>query len=148
MAVPDPCTAANRRAAWIARPAWTTRPIGVAVLAAVGIAGVQVLDPAHTHVPLCPFHTVTGLWCPLCGGLRSVYALTRLDLAGAIRDNALFVVAVPCLVYYWIDWLRRERAGLPERRFSRASIATLWLIAIVFCVLRNLPISAAWLAPT
>jgi hypothetical protein len=105
------------------------------------------LDPAHTHVPLCPFHTVTGLWCPLCGGLRSAYALTRFDLAGAIRDNALFVAAVPCLVYYWIDWLRRERAGLPERRIPRGAIAFLWLIALVFCVLRNIPTSAAWLAP-
>ncbi len=97
--------------------------------------------------PLCPFQALTGLWCPLCGGLRSAYALTRLDFATAIRDNALLVVALPFLIGFWIDWLRRDRAGLSERALSRRVIAVLWIAALVFGVMRNVPAFGHWFAP-
>lgn len=114
-------------------------------LAAVGAD--QVFDPADNHVPLCPFHAMTGLWCPLCGGLRSAYALTRLDFATAVRANVLFVVAVPLLLAFWVYWFRCDRIGVSMRRRPRGVLTALWVIGIVFAVVRNLPAFRGAMAP-
>jgi hypothetical protein len=124
-----------------------SRPLLVGVLVLGAAAADRLADPVHNHVPLCPFRALTGLWCPLCGGLRSAYSLTRLDVVAAVRDNALLVIALPVLLAYWVDWVRRDRRGLPERRLGRGAIAGLWVVAAVLTVLRNLP-AADWLRPT
>ena len=123
-----------------------SRPAVAAALVVVGLAADRLLDPTHTHVPLCPFRAVTGLECPLCGGLRSAYSLTRLDLGAALRANAVFVLMLPLLLAYWLDWVRRDRRGQPERRFGRTALAALWAVAAAFTVARNLP-GADWLRP-
>jgi hypothetical protein len=116
-------------------------------VAATGLAADRIADPVQHDLPLCPFRAVTGLWCPLCGGLRSAYSLSRLDVVAAVRDNAVFVVALPLLFLYWLDWLRWDRRGAPERRIPRAAIVALWTVAALFTVARNLPF-ADWLRPT
>jgi hypothetical protein len=123
-----------------------SRPV-VAGALVVGLAlADRIADPADHDVPLCPFRMVTGLNCPLCGGLRAAYALSRFEFAAAVRDNLLAVVALPLLLAYWLDWLRRDRLGRPERRLPRAALAAVWVVAAVFTLLRNLP-AGAWLSP-
>jgi hypothetical protein len=39
-------------------------------------------------VPLCAFKHLTGMPCPLCGGVRTCAALAQGDLAGALAINA------------------------------------------------------------
>ncbi|MBN9620398.1 MAG: DUF2752 domain-containing protein [Actinobacteria bacterium] len=102
----------------------------------------MVFDPERTHVPLCPFHAVTGLSCPLCGGLRSAYALLHGQLGAAVRDNVLLVAAVPLLLCWWVDWALRSRDGRPSRRPSRAVQMTVVVVALAFTVLRNLSFGA------
>ena len=52
--------------------------LATAALLGLGVALVAAVDP-HTsgRYPTCPFHAVTGLWCPGCGGLRAVHDLTH-----------------------------------------------------------------------
>ena len=57
------------------------RPRTAGLLAA---AGLYLVNPNTTHVPLCPLHAVTGLWCPLCGATRASYALVH----GQLGDRA------------------------------------------------------------
>ena len=90
-------------------------------------------------MPLCPLRAVTGLWCPLCGGLRSVYALVHLDPVAALRDNAVLVFALPFAIVYWIDWVRRERAGCPRREVPRVIVIAAIVAALAFTVVRNVP---------
>jgi hypothetical protein len=123
-----------------------SRPAVAAGLVAAGLVADRIADPVHHDVPLCPFRMLTGWWCPLCGGLRSAYALTRFDLATAVRDNVVLVAALPLLVAYWVDWVRRDRRGQAERRFPRGAIVAFWVVAAAFTVLRNLPF-ADWLRP-
>jgi Protein of unknown function (DUF2752) len=127
------------------------RPGGRPVLVAVGLVAAavadRIADPVHHDLPLCPFRLLTGLSCPLCGGLRSAYALTRFDLAAAVRDNVLLVAALPLLLAYWLDWVRRDRRRLPGRRLPRAAVVALWTVAAAFTIVRNLPVLAPWLAP-
>lgn len=97
----------------------------------------------------CPWFLLTGLYCPGCGGLRAVNDLTNGDLLGAASSNLVFVVMVPVLVIWWLVWTRRAWSG-PERRprteHAGAWIAAFTVVALVFGVLRNLPVGS-WLAP-
>ena len=114
--------------------------------AAAGLAGVALLadvafDPAHRHVPLCPFHALTGGWCPLCGGLRAADALAHLQWRAAVHDNVLLVAALPVLALWWVQWVRRD--GRPGRPLGRTAVAAIVLVAAAFTVVRNLPFAHA-----
>ncbi len=100
---------------------------------------VDVMDPAHRHVPLCPFHAATGWWCPLCGGLRAAQALSHADVKTALHDNVLLVAAVPVLGWIWLAWFVRARPETPPALRSRPVGAMLVVVLIVFTVVRNLP---------
>jgi len=124
-------------------PTAVSRPL----LTAVGLAGlggaVAVADPRVHHVPLCPLRSLTGLDCPLCGGLRSVASLARGDVADAAGYNLLLIAAMPLAVVLWLVWIHRRRHGLSLTPPRWASPALLIVLA-VFGVVRNLP-AFSWL---
>jgi hypothetical protein len=121
---------------------------GRAVLRAAALAVTAGLadlafDPVHTHVPLCPFRALTGLDCPLCGGLRAVYQLLQLRVGAAVRDNVLVVAVLPVAVGLWLLWAVRARTGRPAPSWPRAATVTLALLAVAFTLVRNLPFAVA-----
>jgi len=126
------------------RPATGRRaPHAAAALVGVAVLADVAFDPAHRHVPLCPFHAATGGWCPLCGGLRAVDALAQLQLRTALHANAVFVLALPLIALWWLDWRQRARAGRPPRRLARPGVVALIALGVAFTVVRNLPFAAA-----
>lgn len=121
------------------RPA-AIRAASIAVSAALADLA---FDPVHTHVPLCPFRAVTGLDCPLCGGLRAVYELLHLRVGAAVRDNVLVVAALPVVVGLWLLWVLRARAGRRAPRWPRGATLAVVALAVAFTVVRNLPFATA-----
>ncbi len=118
-------------------------PYRLAAAAALAGAIDVVGDPSRTHVPLCPLHALTGLWCPLCGGLRAVHALSRGHIQSALHDNAMLVLALPVIVALWAQWAARARTSrAPRRRPRGATLAVITALA-AFTVLRNLAIGMA-----
>src|SRR5438094_8884073 len=108
-----------------------TRAWRAAGVVAAATAADVAIDPSRTHIPLCPFHAVTGAWCPLCGGLRAVSSLAHLDIAAALRDNVLVVAGIPIAVALWLLAVARpHRVVRVDRRVWFAVIA----IALVFTV--------------
>src|SRR6201989_2091911 len=97
-------------------------PYRAAGLVVAAVAADQAFDPTSTHVPLCPLHALTGLWCPFCGGLRSAFELTRLHLRAALHDNLVVVAAAPIVLVLWLDAVGRARSGRPARRLPRGVI--------------------------
>lgn len=114
-------------------------PYRAAAIALAALAADRAFDPDHTHVPFCPLHSLTGIWCPFCGGLRSAYELTRLHLRAALHDNLVFVAALPVIVALWIDWVVRARGGHKRRILPRVATTAIVVVAIVFTAARNLP---------
>lgn len=123
-------------------------PLGVAALAAAAVGVVAVVDPNEAgHYPTCPFLAATGQFCPGCGSLRAVHALTRGDVGTAVGLNVLTVLAAVALAVIWVRWVRRSWTGLARASAAPASVLYGVLVVVVlFAVTRNLPVGA-FLAP-
>jgi hypothetical protein len=66
--------------------------------------------PANPRFPLCGFHWLTGLPCPLCGLTRAVLALAKGQWAAALHFNALSPLAFAML--FSLFWSGRIRSRL------------------------------------
>lgn len=122
-----------------------------AALGAVAAASAYVaaVDPGHPgHYPTCPFLAVTGHYCPGCGTLRMVHALTHGHVAEAFGYNALAFLALPAVAYLWVRWAAAARRGRPlQATLLRPwAIIAFTVVTVVFWVVRNLPAGHA-LAP-
>jgi hypothetical protein len=107
------------------------------------------VDPNEPgHYPVCPLFRLTGILCPGCGGLRSAHAFAHGDLITAFGANALAVLGYFGFAGFMIIWLVRAYRGGPVPRI--ALTARYWwaigAVALVFSVVRNLPLGSA-LAP-
>ncbi|MFB7949591.1 DUF2752 domain-containing protein [Kitasatospora phosalacinea] len=128
------------------------RPLAALVAVALPTAFVGAVDPnAPGHYPVCPVLQATGWWCPGCGGLRCVHALTRGDVLAAAHDNLLVVVLAFGLAVLWLGWLVRAVRGAAGRpgwwpRMTGRRAGVLVLVLLLFAVVRNLPVGAG-LAP-
>jgi Protein of unknown function (DUF2752) len=109
----------------------------------VAVGALALVNPNTTRLPLCPFHSMTGLWCPLCGSTRAGYALLHGQFGTALGDNALFVMSLPLLV---LLWGRRSMRGGTGRLLPRWLYVPALLIVLAYGVVRNLP-AGSWLAP-
>jgi len=108
---------------------------------------VALVDPHEGgHFPACPLLSLTGLYCPFCGGLRAVHDLTHLDLVGALERNPLVVLGLPFVVVALFAWGQRAFTG--RRIVVRPALLgpALIVLLVVFGVLRNLP-GWTWLSP-
>jgi hypothetical protein len=128
--------AVRDRSTLLAGPVVVAGGTVLAVTAAV-VAGHQGV----ALVPPCPLHTVTGLWCPLCGGTRAVQALVAGDLGAAVQMNLLVVLAVPVVLGLWVRWTALRASGRPAPfgTLSNRGMALVAVGLVAFMVVRNLP---------
>lgn len=83
----------------------------------------------------CPFHAVTGWYCPGCGGTRALFDLLHGDIAGAWRDNAFALTVVP--VALLLSVFGSSRAGRALTRHQRVVIPLAVLLTLAFTIARN-----------
>jgi hypothetical protein len=111
---------------------------------------IHVWDPTATPGPTCPFFAITGRYCPGCGTLRCLHALSHGDVGAAIDHNSLTVLVLPLLVATWTAVGVAAVRGRPAQRWRLPWWAG-WAIAVAFgafWVLRNLSLPAlSWMAP-
>lgn len=133
---------------------WLVASAAAAALLA-GAALLYAVNPATTRLfPPCPFHALTGWYCPGCGSTRCLHHLLHGRVATAFDLNPLLVVMLPFVVVALALEARRAGGLAPARRTRGATPLHRWwvwaLLAVVlaFGVLRNLPWAAVrWMAP-
>ena len=106
-----------------------TGAVFVGALAYIGIG-----DPHRPGFlfPPCPFHELTGWYCPACGGLRMTHDVLHGDLAAAFVDNAFALIGLPLLLM-WV--LARRRQGRPV--LIAPAYVVIVAAAVVWTVVRN-----------
>ena len=118
------------------------RTLVVTILIAVAGATALLIKPpvpGGIYAP-CPWHYLTGTWCPGCGSLRGLHRLLHGDVAGFARYNAFAAAALPFLLWSFVGVACRALAGyrLPQLVLGRMWILGLGMLIIVWGVVRNL----------
>lgn len=91
--------------------------------------------------PPCPFHYITGLQCPGCGSQRALHALLHFDIAKAITQNLLFVLAIPYFgLYFYLELLggKTKYPKIHKIIFGRKASLGLVFIIVLYSMLRNI----------
>ena len=83
-------------------------------------------------MPKCLLHDIFYVYCPLCGGTRAAEALLRLNVAEAFRCNALVVLSVPFVLFFYLRAWRRLLRG--EQQLWRVP-AWVWIAVVSAMVL-------------
>lgn len=127
-------------------PLRTASATGVAAVAAAVL--VHVWDPARSgSYGVCPLRLVTGWVCPLCGGLRSVHALTHGELELAWGLNPLVVIVVPLAMLAWAIWVARAAQGLSTTWAEQLTFFVPALaVFVAYGIARNTPRLEPYLA--
>ena len=123
-------------------PRWVA-PVAGGAAAAAGLAYVWAFDPAKGGVFIpCPFHRLTGRWCPGCGMTRALHDLLHGDLRAALGANLFLPVVVVLAGYLWLSWLWPAVTGRRLDVLHRVP-SMVWtglvVLALTYGVLRNLP---------
>jgi hypothetical protein len=116
------------------------------MLAGYTLAGLTVLmvalcfiEPGSTPwLPSCPFHELTGLYCPGCGSTRMLYFLLHGHPLLAFRENALAMLVFPVILYKLLRTFAGKTAVSNPQISYRLGTA-LVVVVLVFGVARNLP---------
>lgn len=99
----------------------------------------------HAVYPQCLLYNATGIYCAGCGATRAAHALLHGRILEALHDNALFVTALPLLLFvigsYTLSAWQRQvwpKVNIDTKSFVKWSIVGL-LIMTAFVIFRNLP---------
>lgn len=113
------------------------------VLAVAVVCGVLFFVDAKTAAlfPPCPFHWITGLWCPGCGSGRALRALLHGEILRALDYNPLMVLSLPFLAYAGVSGLLLgfRGKGLPRLLRGRYWGWFVVCLVIIYWVVRNIP---------
>ncbi|MBQ9446282.1 MAG: DUF2752 domain-containing protein [Victivallales bacterium] len=107
--------------------------IPAAILLIAALAAVYAMEPGNTvqrFMPRCPFHEVTGMHCPGCGGTRAVHALLHGHPLKALRYNAILLPMGICTLLIW---------KYPKLQYYKPFAFTVAAVFILFFICRNLP---------
>ena len=107
--------------------------IPAAILLVAALAAVYAMEPGNTvqrFMPKCPFHQLTGMHCPGCGGTRAVHALLHGHPLKALRCNAILPSMAICYLLIW---------KYPKLQYSKPFAFTIVAVFLLFFILRNIP---------
>jgi len=107
---------------------------------------LYLVDPnRHAVYPPCLLYQTTGIYCAGCGTTRAIYALLHGRVIEALHDNALFMLALPFLLWMTGNYLLpawRSNAwpqlSINHRILVRRGVGIV-LLMLGFMALRNLP---------
>ncbi|MFV0346116.1 MAG: DUF2752 domain-containing protein [Bacteroidales bacterium] len=123
-----------------------TRTNNIICLTIIGVIIVMIyfaIDPASSRfLPKCLIHSLTAYQCPGCGSQRALHQLLHLNLSEAFRLNALFVVALPYvlfgLIINFIKINNRKVKNITDKLYGTKALIICALTATLFGIIRNI----------
>jgi hypothetical protein len=107
--------------------------VGILVLLLVSL--YYFFNPTVSNFfPKCPFHTITGLYCPGCGSQRAIHDLMHLNIFEAINHNALMFFTFT----FGIGLYLYSKKKFYDLIYHPKSPLIIFGIIFLFGVLRNL----------
>jgi hypothetical protein len=116
---------------------------GAFLTLAVALGAVLFLRSPRdvSWIPCCPFHLLTGLYCPGCGTMRALHEFLHGDLGAAVSFNPMILVAVPAAAAALTAQVA-ILAGGKQLSGWRMPARGCWVIVAVIAahwILRNVP---------
>jgi hypothetical protein len=124
-------------------PRWLA-PVAALGCMAAAAGYTMISDPTESAAdaaPTCLLKLTTGFDCPGCGGTRAFWYVLNGNLPAAARHHALFIFALPFLIYLYVAWAGQQifNRRLPQLRISPTMIGVFLGVWLGFSILRNLP---------
>ncbi len=120
---------------------WTVILLTVAV--AAGSLLYFYIDPAGGgFFPPCPFHRVTGFFCPGCGSQRAFHDLLHGNIFAAAGHNVLFLLSLPVILFaaaVHVNNVFRKKKITQSLFYSPFFARSVLALVLIFWVLRNIP---------
>jgi hypothetical protein len=120
-----------------------TKVLLISVIGFVVACLLYAFNPADSllYAP-CPFHALTGLYCPGCGSLRAIHQLLHMHFLSAFRLNPLLVLSIPLLGYLLLHpyLVRSKKHFLPDVNIPAFLIWIYLGIVVSFWIIRNIPL--------
>jgi hypothetical protein len=114
----------------------------VTAVVAVTLMLFYLYDPATSHgFWVCPFHRLTGWYCPGCGGQRALHELLYGRVLAALRFNPLAVLLfLPCAAYAYAAYALRVLGLLrfPALTLRNGYVLALLAAMVLFGIVRNI----------
>jgi len=106
------------------------------------------VEPKNGNLPKCFFHELTGLYCPGCGGQRSLHALLNGHFLLAIDYNLLFILLLPFILYFMFVFITGKKYSKSSFIYNANFSFVIAAVVVSFWILRNIPVFPfSWLAP-
>ncbi|MCX6151092.1 MAG: DUF2752 domain-containing protein [Ignavibacteriales bacterium] len=116
----------------------------IVLICVVGFCGILFFASPNDlkYFVRCPFHSITGLYCPGCGSLRGCYAIIHGDVLKALDYNFFMVLSIPFLAYSLALFFIREITKKPSKGkyIKPVYLWSLLISILVFWILRNIPV--------
>lgn len=93
----------------------------------------------YDFYPPCPWHKITGTYCPGCGTIRGLCSMIHGDFMGLARNNILAFLCLPFITYSYVGKIVETFWGyrLVNVRLSKIEIQIFVVIVILYWILRN-----------
>ncbi len=104
------------------------------------IAVLYFWNPAvDRYYPQCLFYSVTGLYCPGCGGLRGTHFLLHLDFFDAFHFNPFVFITTPLILYtiVYYSYFLISGKDLPKVPYNKYILAAAVILTAAFWIARN-----------
>jgi len=114
----------------------------ILLAAIIGIILLYIFNPVTSSIyPPCPFHALTGLYCPGCGSLRALHQILHGDLSRSFGLNPLMVLSLPFLAYGLLSSFVDRIGGIsfPVVFIPATCIWSYLGVILLFWVVRNIP---------
>ena len=102
-----------------------------------------IFNPSeYSFFPKCPFHSLTGLYCPGCGSQRAIHQILHGHITESLKHNFLIILLTFVLGYQLVLFLLTKgfNKNFNNIFHNPKATYTILVLVILYWILRNINI--------